>query len=117
MSESELLNSIAKMLDEHMKSINERLDSQEAILDKVQANQETVIMPRLDSQEAKLDKVQVNQEAVIMPRVELLYEGHTAILEKVQRDPRFETLQDEVETLKMAVKHHTSELNDLKKAQ
>ena len=95
MSESELLNSIAKMLDEHMKSINERLDSQEAIL----------------------DKVQVNQEAVIMPRVELLYEGHTAILEKVQRDPRFETLQDEVETLKMAVKHHTSELNDLKKAQ
>ena len=95
MSESELLNSIAKMLDEHMKSINERLDSQEAILDKVQAN----------------------QEAVIMPRVELLYEGHTAILEKVQRDPRFETLQDEVETLKMAVKHHTSELNDLKKAQ
>lgn len=35
----------------------------------------------------------------------------------MQRDPRFETLQDEVETLKMAVKHHTSELNDLKKAQ
>lgn len=157
-NENELLNSIAKMLDEHTKNINERLDSQDTMLgnlgtrldgidtrldnlevrmDKLEVGIDKLevrignlevrmdkhevrldkLEGRLDKLEGRLDKVQVNQESVIMPRLDLLYEGHTALLEKMQHDPRFETLQDEVDTLKDAVKYHTTEINNLKKAQ
>lgn len=105
MDEKQLLASIVNMLEKQQNELGEI---------RAQLNEQGA---KLDAQGAKLDKVQINQESVIMPQLGLLFEGHTSILQKIDRDQRIQDLQDSFDTLDRSVKYLGSEIKHLKKAE
>ncbi len=63
-----------------------------------------------------LKKVAVTQENVVLPRIQLLAEGHTTIQEQIRNLSVIDRLQDDVSTLKSAVRMLTQEIEELKAA-
>ncbi len=61
-------------------------------------------------------KVAVTQENVVLPRIQLLAEGHTTIQEQIRNLSVIDRLQDDVSTLKSAVRMLTQEIEELKAA-
>lgn len=61
-------------------------------------------------------KVAVTQENVVLPRIQLLAEGHTTIQEQIRNLSVIDRLQDDVSTLKSAVRMLTQEIEELKSA-
>lgn len=70
----------------------------------------TTLVEDVSEMKAKVDKLAINQENTVMPRLDLLYEGHTSILEKMQNDTRIQALQDRVDTLEYSVKYLSTHL-------
>ena len=119
----ELLSAITELFERQDAKLEERLSKQDSKFDKLDerfSKQESKLEKldeRLSKQESKLDKLQINQEAVIIPKIELLFEGHKGLADKIERVAPPENIQDRVETLEAAVKYLSSELNRLKKAE
>ena len=63
-----------------------------------------------------LKKVAVTQENIVLPRIQLLAEGHTTIQEQIRNLSVIDRLQDDVSTLKSAVRMLTQEIEELKAA-
>lgn len=75
---------------------------------------------RLDEMQDTLTRVAVTQESMVLPRLQALYEGHSAIMDKLERKAgrdRLYELEDDVSMLKDSVKLLRMEVNELKKAQ
>ena len=71
---------------------------------------------RMQNVEERTLKIELTQENIIIPNIQLLAEGHTIIQEQIRRLSVVEALQDDVATLKSAVKYLTLELENIKKA-
>ena len=126
MSESESLSTILSMLNEmrgelsdmrsEQKSMRGELGDVRSELSDVRSEQKSMrgelgdMRGELGDVRSQLTKVQMNQENTVMPRLDLLYEGHTSILEKMQNDTRMQALQDRVETLEYSVKYLSTHL-------
>lgn len=64
-------------------------------------------------------EVKVVQEVKVLPGLSLLAEGHENIVEHIQEkiDARADKLQDSIDVLSIAVKYHSEDIQELKKAQ
>jgi len=74
----------------------------------------------ISEMQTTLTRVAVTQESVVLPKLQLLYEGHSAIvdhLDTLTPKSRTEVLEDDVAMLKDVVKLMRQEINELKKAQ
>lgn len=81
-------------------------------------------LDRLETNQAEmqetLTRVAVTQEAQVLPQIQLLFEGHSELnnkLDKLASKSRVEELEDDVSMLKDSVKLLRMEVNELKKAQ
>ena len=95
------LLAIAKLMDTKLESINVRLDSMDARLDKIE-------------EESRHTRVLIeNQDH----KINLIAEQHSEIIEKLSVTKEVDSLKGRVSTLEGAVKAHTTEITELKKAQ
>jgi len=67
--------------------------------------------------QSSLARVAIRQETIIEPKLQLLYEGQTLLRETLAPKERVEVLEDDVLTLKSAVKEISNRLTVLEKAQ
>ena len=75
---------------------------------------------RLNSLSDEVAKINIILENKIQPTLQLLAEGQSAILEKLDHlapKSRVEQLEEEVSFLKEVIRMHTAQINELKKAQ
>lgn len=79
---------------------------------------------RLDHLETKVDEIdqrsertQVLLETDYADKLQLLFEGHTTILETLAPKSRVEALEDDVSFMKTVIKALSQEIAELKKAQ
>ena len=75
---------------------------------------------RIDQIDERSQRTAVLMDADIVPKLQLLYEGHGAIMEKLDKlatKDRVDELEADVIVLKTAVKMLTQEVAELKKAQ
>ena len=49
-------------------------------------------------------RIEITQENVVLPRIQLLAEGHTIIQEQIKRLSVIDSMQDDIATLKTAVR-------------
>lgn len=84
------------------------------------------ILKRVTKTETAVEKLQKQStrtaatlEGFILPAIEKLAEGHELILERIDDKitDRTERLQEQVDVLNIAVKYHSQDINELKKAQ
>lgn len=71
---------------------------------------------RLDALEQRATKTEVILENRVMPQLQLLAEGHTALAERLDRMDETYARKEDVEVLKLAVRHHTEEIREIKTA-
>lgn len=74
------------------------------------------ILPRLDSLSDDVAKIAVTQENVVLPKLELLFEGHATLESQIKRISVFERMEDDISTLKTAVRFLSQEVEKLKEA-
>lgn len=79
---------------------------------------------RLDHLETKVDEIdqrsertQVLLETDYADKLQLLFDGHTTILETLAPKSRVESLEDDVSFMKTVIKAMSQEIAELKKAQ
>lgn len=102
------LLAIAKLMDTKLESINVRLDSMDT---------------RLDSMDARLGKIEeeARHTRVLIEnqdhKINLIAEQHSEIIEKLSVTKEVDSLKGRVSTLEGAVKAHTTQITELKKAQ
>ena len=61
-------------------------------------------------------KMEITQENIIIPQLHLLAEGHTAIQNQIKRLSVIDAMQDDIATLKTAVKYLSGELEKIQEA-
>lgn len=74
---------------------------------------------RQNEMQETLARVAVTQEGVVLPRLQAIYEGHGAIMERLDMladKSRVEVLEDDVAMLKDSAKLLRMEVNNLKRA-
>ena len=100
-----------------------------AILSKMQTDfsqmQTDVAELKTDVAELKTDvaelkerttRIEITQENVVLPRIQLLAEGHTIIQEQIKRLSVIDSMQDDIATLKTAVRFLSQKVEQLEKA-
>ena len=63
-----------------------------------------------------LTRVAVTQENVVLPKLQLLAEGHVTLQEQIKRLSVIDSMQDDISTLKTAVRYLSQELEKMKSA-
>ncbi len=71
---------------------------------------------RQSRMEATLARVAVTQENVVLPKLQLLAEGHVTLQEQIKRLSVIDSMQDDISTLKTAVRYLSQELEKMKSA-
>lgn len=119
MVDQELLQAIGAMMDQKIAPIYTRLDKLEEDILEIKVTQDNVVIPKIQVLETEVLEIKVTQEGVVLPKIELLAEGHENIVEHIQEkiDARADKLQDSIDVLEIAVKYHSKDINELKKAQ
>lgn len=64
----------------------------------------------------RVTKIEVTQENTVIPNIKLLAEGHTIIQNQIKHLSVVDALQDDVATLKNAVRYLSEEMEKIKKA-
>lgn len=70
----------------------------------------------INSIREELTKVAVTQENVVIPNIQLLAEGHITIQEQIKNISVIDRLQDDVATLKNAVRFLSQKIEQMEKA-
>ena len=106
-------------VDDRLDKIDDRLDKMDDRFDKMDI--------RFDKIDDRLDKVEelavsthltmVRFENDMTQKIELLLEGHAAIIDKLAPISRVEALEDEVTVMKIAIRQLNEDIQQLKKAQ
>ena len=65
----------------------------------------------------RLIKTETTQEHIVLPQLKAIAEGVTAIDSKLITRSEFDSVKEEIAFLKDIIRMHTSQINDLKKAQ
>lgn len=102
--------------EEMLAKMDERQTRTEEMLGQMHADMVGMKADMADMKE-RLVKVEVTQENVIIPQIQALAEGQKTILETLAPKSKVEALEEEVKFLKNIIKLHTSQINDLRKAQ
>ncbi len=105
------LDSVDKRLD----GVDERLDGVEKRLDGVEKRLDSV-EERLDAVEQEARKANVVLETEIRRDINLLFEGHQLILERLTPREAQEALEERVSTLEAVSRLHGEQLRELKRA-
>lgn len=101
------------------------MNKEDLILKKLDQIADDVSVLKTDVAELKTDvaelktrvtKVEVTQEQVILPRLELLAEGHVELKEQIRRLSVIDAMQDDIATLKSAVRFLSEKINKLENA-
>ena len=71
---------------------------------------------RLDSIEHRVTKLEIAQENTIIPGIQLLAEGQKTIQNQIKHISVIDSMQDDIATLKSAVKFLSQEIDKLQKA-
>lgn len=113
-------------LEDRMDRLESRMDKLEGRIDKLEASQ-TAMQATLDEHTAMLKKLDerslksaVLLETEVPRKFNLLYEGHSDIMENMRglaEKSRVEALEDDVAMMKDSIKLLRIEVNALKKAQ
>lgn len=99
MEDKQLISAIGQMLDEKLKEVL------------------IPVSDRLDRLEDRMVKIELTQENIITPKLDLLLEGQKTTAISIKRVSAIDALQDDVSTLKTAVRYLSQELDALKKAE
>ena len=102
------MNNEEKILD-LLGQITARLDKVDSRLDRLEENQADM--------QTTLTQVAITQENIVLPRLQALYEGQQNLRDTLAPKSRVEALEDEVALLKAAVRSHSRDIAELKKAQ
>lgn len=72
-----------------------------------------------DVEDAKqrIASIEVTQENIVIPQIQTIAESVSIINDKLITRSEFESIKEEVAFLKDIIRMHTSQLNDLRKAQ
>lgn len=114
----ERLDGIDKRLDgigKRLDSVDKRLDGVEKRLDGVEKRLDSV-EERLDAVEQEARKANVVLETEIRRDINLLFEGHQLILERLTPREAQEALEERVSTLEAVSRLHGEQLRELKRA-
>lgn len=117
-----ILEEHTAILKEHTAILREqgqRLEAQEGRLDRQEQRLDTICADIAEMQQT-LTKVAVTQEAVVLPKIQLLFEGHVTLAEKMDTlasRERVEELESDSAVMKDAIKRIRAELADLERAQ
>ena len=71
---------------------------------------------RQSRMDTTLTRVAVTQENVVIPQLQLLAEGHVSLQEQIKRLSVIDSMQDDISTLKTAVRYLSQELEKMKSA-
>ena len=61
-------------------------------------------------------KIEVTQENVVLPRIQLLAEGHTLIQNQIKKLSVIDSMQDDIATLKSAIRFLSQKIEQMEKA-
>lgn len=76
----------------------------------------TKIEETQETMSERLIRVEVTQENMVLPNLQLLAEGHSTIQEQIRNLSVIDRLQDDVSTLKSAVRFLTQKIEQLESA-
>lgn len=114
----ELLEKQGKVLEQQGKLLEKHgtaLEQQGKLLEK-HGKLLTDLRSDMSEMRTTLTKVAVTQENIVLPRLQLLAEGHDTIQEQIKRLSVIDSLQDDVATLKSAVRFLSQKVEQLEKA-
>jgi len=114
----ELLAEMKASVDKRFDAVDKRLDAVDKRLDAADKRFDA-IEERLDEMQTTLTRVAVTQEGTVLPKLQLLYEGHSAIMDHMDTltpVSRTEAVEADVSVLKQSHKMLRQDLNGLKKA-
>lgn len=94
------------------------MNNEEKILAILSQMQTDFSQMRADIEELKerTTRIEITQENVVLPRIQLLAEGHTIIQEQIKRLSVIDSMQDDIATLKTAVRFLSQKVEQLEKA-
>lgn len=104
---------------QRLEAQGQRLEAQEGRMDRQEQRLDTICADIAEMQQT-LTKVAVTQEAVVLPKIQLLFEGHVTLAEKMDTlasRERVEELESDFAVMKDAIKRIRVELADLERAQ
>lgn len=111
MVDQELLQALRMVVKEEVTPLTTRMDKLDSRMDTLDT--------RMKKLEQTMLRVEATQEVKVLPGLSLLAEGHENIVEHIQEkiDARADKLQDSIDVLSIAVKYHSEDIQELKKAQ
>ncbi|MDN0032612.1 hypothetical protein QVN85_06810 [Oscillibacter valericigenes] len=71
----------------------------------------------LESLTDRMAKVEVTQENMVLPQIQAIAEGITSINAKLVTRSEMDAMREEIAFLKDIIRMHTTQINDLKKAE
>lgn len=72
---------------------------------------------RMERIEGRVAKVEVTQENMVFPQIQAIAEGITSINAKLVTRSEMDAMREELAFLKDIIRMHTTQINDLKKAE
>lgn len=72
---------------------------------------------RMEGIETRMAKVEVTQENMVLPQIQAIAEGITSINAKLVTRSEMDAMREEIAFLKDIIRMHTTQINDLKKAE
>lgn len=122
MEDSELLKAIAQIVQAETKPINDRLNGIDKRLSTVEdhmggmENELAGVKEHLATVEGRTTRTEVLLEQDVAKQINLLAEGHKAILDRLPEADELDGIRSRVRTLEHVVTEHTSEITALKRA-
>lgn len=94
------------------------MNNEEKILAMLERHEKVLgdICAEMGSIRTELTRVAVTQENIVLPRLQLLAEGHEIIQEQIRGLSVIDRMQDDISTLKSAMRYLSGELERLKDA-
>ena len=101
-------NKILEQLLNEVKAINTKVDRLETKTDKLEGS--------VSKLEDDMRFVRITQENKVLPQLQLLFEGQGTIQKQIKNISVIGEMQDDISTLKSAIRYLTQELESLKSA-
>ena len=107
--------------DAQEQRMNQRLDAQDLAISEMFQAQNLAISNMFKETDQKIidteNRIMTHIECTIEPKIDMLFDEHKVILDKLIPVSRVDELEEEVKLLKMAFRQMNTELQELKKAQ
>ena len=115
MTNEEKILQILEQLTVEMSGMKSEMTSIKSDMDGVKTEISTMKSDLADMK-TTLTRVAVTQENVVLPKLQLLAEGHVTLQEQIKRLSVIDSMQDDISTLKTAVRYLSQELEKMKSA-